>query len=69
MLDRLLIVAPDFESDPLDRIRLDLGCDFSSDGDHVRQFTERPLRDLLERCGWKTDEVWRHGGVITAVAD
>ncbi len=65
---RILIEVPDFESDPLNIARLAEGCDFSSDGDHVREYTERTLIDALASSGWKVEWSRKRGGAIVALA-
>jgi SAM-dependent methyltransferase len=47
----LIVEVPDFYRCGLNPVRLDVGVDFSSDDDHVREYTEALLRDQLERAG------------------
>jgi SAM-dependent methyltransferase len=63
----LLIEVPDFDADPLNGCA-SLGCDFSSDSDRVREFTEGFLVDLLAGAGWQPIKVWKHAGTIGIAA-
>ncbi len=51
--DRLIVEVPLFDKDELNLIRLDLGVDFSSDADHVREYTHELLKAQLTRNGWE----------------
>jgi SAM-dependent methyltransferase len=64
----LLIEVPDFDADPLNGVRFALGCDLSSDSDHVREFTEEFLVDLLAGAGWQPIKVWKRAGTIGLAA-
>jgi SAM-dependent methyltransferase len=66
--DKLIVEVPDIESDTLNLVRLDLGQPFYSDGDHVREYTEKILADQLTRNGWTIVETRKNGGAILAVA-
>jgi len=65
---RLLVEVPDFESDPVNLARLAQGRDFSSDGDHVREYTERTLVEALVKSGWHVEWRRKRGGAIVALA-
>jgi SAM-dependent methyltransferase len=56
----LIIEVPDFDHCVLNPVRLDLGVDFASDDDHVREYTRVVLRDQLEATGWRVS-AWKHG--------
>ena len=47
-----IIEVPDFDRCILNPVRLDLGIDFSSDADHVREYTGELLNVQLEATGW-----------------
>lgn len=64
----LVVEVPDFEADPLNSVRRNLGCRYYSDGDHVREYTVTMLREQLERNGWKIRYHGYHGGAILAIA-
>ena len=67
--NKIIVEVPNFESDPLNCVRFDLGLQFYSDGDHVREYTERILTDQLMRNGWTIIEVRKNGGAVLAVAE
>ena len=67
--DKIIVEVPDFESDPLNLVRFDLGLQFYSDGDHVREYTENILTDQLTRNGWNLLELKKKGGAVQAVAE
>ncbi len=64
--DLLVIEVPDFDSDPLNIARLAMGRSFSSDADHVREFTEATLTTMLATSGWHVGDLrkraWRQSG-------
>lgn len=64
----LVIEVPDFEADPLNLVRYQLGCPYYSDADHVREYTLSMLRGQLERNGWRVQHQDRCGGAVVAVA-
>lgn len=66
---KLIVEVPDFESDPLNHVRLTGACPFYSDGDHVREYTEDILNAQLERNGWRVLENRKKGGAVLAVAE
>ena len=65
----LLIEVPDFNADPLNRVRLEMGVDFYSDGDHVREYTSETLGEQLERNGWTIRSVRHRNGCIVCIAE
>ncbi|MFN0277449.1 MAG: class I SAM-dependent methyltransferase [Pyrinomonadaceae bacterium] len=67
--NKIVVEVPDFESDPLNLVRFDLGLQFYSDGDHVREYTEKILTDQLTRNGWTPIELRKKGGAVLAVAE
>ena len=67
--NRLIVEVPDFESDPLNIVRLAENCSFYSDGDHVREYTQAILNAQLERNGWIVLENRKSGGAVLAVAE
>ncbi|MCA1697162.1 MAG: class I SAM-dependent methyltransferase, partial [Actinobacteria bacterium] len=64
----LLVEVPDFDSDALNQARLALGLEFSSDADHVREYTEASIRELLGDTGWQVQVVRKRGGGIAVIA-
>lgn len=68
LVDTLIVEVPDFDSDCLNLVRLEVGCPFYSDGDHVREYTLPILERQLERSGWKPCYSKHHGGAILVVA-
>lgn len=69
IVKNLIVEVPDFESDPLNGVRLKLNCPFYSDGDHVREYTQEILNAQLERTGWTVLENRKNGGAVLAVAE
>jgi SAM-dependent methyltransferase len=67
--NKIIVEVPDFESDPLNLVRFDLGLQFYSDGDHVREYTEKILTDQLTRNGWTPLKLRKNGGAVLAVAE
>jgi len=67
--NKIIVEVPDFENDPLNLVRFDLGLQFYSDGDHVREYTEEILVDQLNRNGWTLVERRKKGGAVLAVAE
>ena len=66
---RLIVEVPDFESDPLNIVRLAENSPFYSDADHVREYTQAILNDQLTRNGWVILENRKMGGAVLAVAE
>lgn len=66
---KIIVEVPDFESDPLNLVRFDLGLQFYYDGDHVQEYTEKILTDQLTRNGWTLLESRKNGGAVLAVAE
>jgi SAM-dependent methyltransferase len=67
--NKIIVEVPDFESDPLNLVRFEMGLQFYSDGDHVREYTEKILVDQLTRNGWKVLELRKNGGAVLAVSE
>jgi SAM-dependent methyltransferase len=63
--DRLVVEVPRFDRDPLNLPRLELGLDFSSDDDHVREYTQAALGAELDAAGW-TPTDWSQGPMSIA---
>jgi len=57
---QVIVEVPDFRADALNIARLELGADFSSDADHVREYTPSILADQLARNGWTVSD-WSEG--------
>jgi hypothetical protein len=68
VFDCLIIEVPDFESDPLGVARLAMRRDFSTDADHVREFTGTTLTTMLHQSGWRAGDLHKRGGAIAVVA-
>lgn len=66
--EKILVEVPDFGADPLNMVRLELGSDFYSDADHVREYTRETLTSQLERNGWIVEEMFQRHGCICCVA-
>ncbi len=64
----VIIEVPDFESDPLNAVRLSLNTPFYSDADHVHEFTERELSDLVLEAGWQLTYFMKSHGTQVLVA-
>jgi SAM-dependent methyltransferase len=64
----LIVEVPDFDSDPLNLVRRELGCPFYTDADHVREYTASILDEQLRRNGWMTRHRAHRGGSVVAVA-
>lgn len=58
-----------FESDPLNLARRELGCPHYSDGDHLREYSLPMRQEQLERNGWRIQYQERRHGAILAVAN
>lgn len=65
----LIIEVPDFDADPLNMARRELGCPYYSDGDHLREYSLPMLEQQLERNGWNIQYQERRHGAILAVAN
>lgn len=62
---KLIVEVPDFEANPLNYIRYDIGCPFYSDGDHVCEYRLCGLIELLTMAGWQVEETeCRSGSVV-----
>jgi len=66
---RLVVEVPDFDADPLNLVRRDLGCVWYTDGDHVREYTRPVLQQHLERNGWTPTRWESRGGMMLVVAE
>lgn len=66
---RLVVEVPDFDADPLNLVRRDLGCVWYTDGDHVREYTKPVLQQHLERNGWTPVQWESRGGMMLVVAE
>ncbi len=66
---KLIVEVPDFESDPLNWVRLWLGCQFYSDADHVREYTLDILTAQVEKNGWRVLESRKSGGSVLVAAE
>lgn len=66
---KIAVEVPDFESDPLNRARLAIGEDYSSDADHVREYTLDLLREQLQATGWEPISFHYGGKLIGALAE
>ncbi|MEA2137504.1 MAG: hypothetical protein QOG56_654 [Solirubrobacteraceae bacterium] len=66
---RVIVEVPLFDRDPLNTVRLDVGADFSSDADHLREYTQALLTCHLEQAGWTISD-WSRGAIsIAALAE
>lgn len=63
---RLLVEVPQFGMDALNAVRRDLGVDYSSDADHVREYTREILEAQLTRNGWQPQD-WVERPIALAV--
>jgi len=63
---RIVVEVPLFDRDPLNAVRLDVGADFSSDADHLREYTDELLARQLEEAGWAISD-WSRGAISVAV--
>lgn len=66
---RLVVEVPDFDADPLNLVRRDLGCVWYTDGDHVREYTRPVLKQHLERNGWTPVQWESRGSMMLVVAE
>lgn len=66
---RLVVEVPDFDADPLNLVRRDLGCLWYTDADHVREYTQPVLKEHLERNGWIPVQWESRGGMMLVVAE
>jgi SAM-dependent methyltransferase len=64
MTSQLIIEVPDVESDPLNWSRIQLEMNYSSDDDHVREYTFDQITDQLNQSGWKILDAQKRGGAI-----
>jgi SAM-dependent methyltransferase len=61
----LIVEVPAFDRCVLNPIRRELGLDFSTDDDHVREYTQPLLQEQLEDAGW-TITAWARGPMSIA---
>lgn len=66
---KLIVEVPDFENDPLNWVRLRLGCHFYTDADHVREYTLDSLTEQVEKNDWRVVESRKSGGSVLVVAE
>lgn len=66
---KIVIEVPDFDSDPLNHVRLWKSEPFYFDSDHLREFTLDELQNLLGEAGWTPVFVAQKGGTILIVAN
>lgn len=64
----LIVEVPAFNRDALNWARLRLGLDFSSDDDHVREYTPELLAEQLDAAGWKVEAMACSSLAVAAVA-
>jgi len=62
---RVIVEVPLFDRDPLNAVRLELGSDFSSDADHLREYTKELLTGQLAQAGWTICD-WSRGSISLA---
>lgn len=62
---RLIVEVPDFNHCLLNPVRLELGVDFWTDDDYVREYTQEILQRQLESTGWHIS-AWAHGPTALA---
>jgi SAM-dependent methyltransferase len=65
----LIIEVPDRESNPLNWARMDLGLDYYTDADHLREFNASELIELLDKTGWNKTSMLSKGGSLLIVAN
>lgn len=65
---RIAVEVPDFENDPVNLARLTIGREFSSDADHLREYTEATLLATLSAGGWHVESLHKRGGAIAVIA-
>jgi len=63
---RVIIEVPAFDRCVLNPIRVELGLDFSTDDDHVREYSQPLLEQQLEAAGWAVAD-WARGPMSIAV--
>lgn len=61
----LIVEVPAFDRCVLNPVRRDLGVDFSTDDDHVREYSQQLLQEQLEKAGWAITE-WARGPMSIA---
>jgi SAM-dependent methyltransferase len=66
--ENLIIEVPDRESDPLNWVRIELEMDYSSDHDHVREYSLALLEKELRETGWQIHSKEKKGASILVFA-
>jgi SAM-dependent methyltransferase len=66
--ENLIIEVPDRESDPLNWVRIKLEMDYSSDHDHVREYSLALLERELRETGWQIHSKEKKGASILVFA-
>lgn len=64
----LIIEVPDQQNDPLNWVRIQLGMEYSSDNDHVREYTLDLITHDLNTTGWSISQLQKKGGAILIFA-
>ena len=64
----VIIEVPDRESNPLNWARINLGLDYYTDADHLREFNSNEIVELLSQTGWIQNSITRKGGSLIIVA-
>jgi hypothetical protein len=62
--ENLIIEVPDRESDPLNWARVKLEMDYSSDHDHVREYSLALIERELRETGWQIQSKEKKGASI-----
>jgi len=66
---RVVIEVPDFNAQPLNRVRAERGLPFYSDDDHITEFTAESLEQSLTEAGWAVSALRAEGGMLFAIAN
>jgi len=69
LTSRLLVEVPQFGMDSLNVIRRHRGMDFSSDADHVREYTPELLAAQLQRNGWRITDRFERPIALAVLAE
>lgn len=67
--EKIIIEVPDFESDPLNFVRLWTGEPFYFDSDHVEEFSLEEITALLSESDWTPIFIRQKGGTILLIAE
>lgn len=65
----IIVEVPAFDHDLLNFVRRDLGLEFSSDGDHLREYTPTLLAAQLTNSGWQIVDQVRSSVSIAVLAE